>query len=105
MLRALNRALRAEQLDPTPQAQQGQSNTEKVLQIMETVLSEASHLPPEKYTVSVDLSQARPSLCLSILVCTCLYMSIPASVWPYTSIANIYRLRLRHEKYAASISL
>lgn len=51
MLRALNRALRAEQSGLTP----GQSNTEKVLQIMETILSEASHLPPNEYTVGIQI--------------------------------------------------
>ena len=53
MLRALNRALRAEQQVMTAPAApgQGQSITEKVLQIMEIVLSEASHLPPDRYTV------------------------------------------------------
>jgi len=53
MLRALNRALRAEQqVGQTVTAPAGQSNTEKVVQLMEIVLSEASHLPPHDYTVS-----------------------------------------------------
>ncbi|XP_067929550.1 E3 ubiquitin-protein ligase UBR4-like [Watersipora subatra] len=54
MLRALNRALRAEQQSSqgvgVAVQPAGQSNTEKVLQIMEIVLSEASRLPPEQYT-------------------------------------------------------
>ncbi|KAF6039551.1 UBR4 [Bugula neritina] len=51
MLRALNRALRAEQqVGQTVTAPAGQSNTEKVVQLMEIVLSEASHLPPHDYT-------------------------------------------------------
>ena len=65
MLRALNRALRVEQQGSQTTSSsvqtQGQSNTEKVLQVMEIVLSEASRLPPEQYTVS---SYLLPEQCI-----------------------------------------
>ena len=69
MLRALNRALRAEQQGSQASSAsvqpQGQSNTEKVLQVMEIVLSEASRLPQEQYTVRGRV----------ITIGTCLYIS------------------------------
>ena len=51
MLRALNLALWAEQESGTT-ATKGQTITEQILQIMETILLEASSQSPEAYTVS-----------------------------------------------------
>ena len=54
MLRALNLALWAEQESGTT-ATKGQTITEQILQIMETILLEASSQSPEAYTVRSSL--------------------------------------------------
>jgi hypothetical protein len=53
MLGALNLALLAEQ-EATTTASQGQTLSEQILQIMETILQEASSQPPTMYKVSSD---------------------------------------------------
>ena len=53
MLGALNLALLAEQESGT--STKGQTLTEQILQIMETILLEASQQPPEKYKVTIKI--------------------------------------------------